>query len=323
MTGKRLVGSVAGCACERERPERAAGSAAPPGEAGEPAADRLRGRSPALAGDFPALPAHVARSARFGPWRSSGWRSEQRCRSPSGDAGRCWRSGSPPLRSAIATAIGQSFAPDPLIAVPMYQVASVRERRESLPRSGPRRRGADRRGGSRCGHPPSEGDATFSVLLAIAAWFVGDSVRVRRAYTAGLAEQAAQRPRETVERAQRERRRGAAAHRPRAARRRRPQPERDRRPVRRRSPRHRRASRTRPKQALAAVETTSRSALDELRRMLGVLRRRGLGRAGPHTGARASPTSGALVEQIRATGIPVELRIDGSLTRRDCPHWSS
>jgi signal transduction histidine kinase len=40
-------------------------------------------------------------------------------------------------------------------------------------------------------------------VAAITAWFVGDSVRVRRVYVAGLAEQAAQRQREAVERAQR------------------------------------------------------------------------------------------------------------------------
>ena len=64
------------------------------------------------------------------------------------------------------------------------------------------------------------------------------------------------------------------------------------------------------KKALQAIETTSRSALDELRRMLGVLREEG-----DHGGAlapapRADDVYG-LIETIRAAGVPVELQWDG------------
>ena len=64
------------------------------------------------------------------------------------------------------------------------------------------------------------------------------------------------------------------------------------------------------KKALQAIETTSRSALDELRRMLGVLREEG-----DHGGALApAPRADdvhSLIETIRAAGVPVELHWDG------------
>jgi signal transduction histidine kinase len=64
------------------------------------------------------------------------------------------------------------------------------------------------------------------------------------------------------------------------------------------------------KKALQAIETTSRSALDELRRMLGVLREEG------ETGGALAPAPRAddvqtLIETVRAAGVPVELHWDG------------
>jgi signal transduction histidine kinase len=64
------------------------------------------------------------------------------------------------------------------------------------------------------------------------------------------------------------------------------------------------------KKALQAIETTSRSALDELRRMLGVLREEG------DSGGALAPAPRAdevhtLIETIRAAGVPVELHWDG------------
>jgi signal transduction histidine kinase len=67
------------------------------------------------------------------------------------------------------------------------------------------------------------------------------------------------------------------------------------------------------KKALAAVEETSRTALDELRRMLGVLRhddqRPATLRSAPGVGAL-----GQLVEQVRAAGVDVALDVQTSLT---------
>jgi signal transduction histidine kinase len=64
------------------------------------------------------------------------------------------------------------------------------------------------------------------------------------------------------------------------------------------------------KKALQAIETTSRSALDELRRMLGVLREEG------DSGGALAPAPSAdevhtLIETVRAAGVPVELHWDG------------
>jgi signal transduction histidine kinase len=64
------------------------------------------------------------------------------------------------------------------------------------------------------------------------------------------------------------------------------------------------------KKALQAIETTSRSALDELRRMLGVLREEG------DTGGALAPAPRAddvatLLDTVRAAGVPVELRWEG------------
>ena len=64
------------------------------------------------------------------------------------------------------------------------------------------------------------------------------------------------------------------------------------------------------KKALQAIETTSRSALDELRRMLGVFREEG------DSGGALAPAPRAdevhtLIETVRAAGVPVELHWDG------------
>jgi signal transduction histidine kinase len=72
---------------------------------------------------------------------------------------------------------------------------------------------------------------------------------------------------------------------------------------------------SRPEQArtaLATVETTTRAALVEMRRLLGVLRR-------DHDGLELAPQPGlarieALVERIRERGLDVTLRVEG--TRR-------
>jgi signal transduction histidine kinase len=65
--------------------------------------------------------------------------------------------------------------------------------------------------------------------------------------------------------------------------------------------------------ALAAVETTGREALTEMRTLLGVLRRDG-------EGAELAPQPGlprvlALVERTRDTGLPVEVHIEGRESR--------
>ncbi len=64
------------------------------------------------------------------------------------------------------------------------------------------------------------------------------------------------------------------------------------------------------KKALQAIETTSRSALDELRRMLGVLREEG-DRGGSLDPAPLAGDVESLIETVRQAGVPVELRWTG------------
>ena len=124
--------------------------------------------------------------------------------------------------ATIAIAIASTVAPvneswlGPFIALPMYQVAAAHDRRRSLPALVLVVVGLSVAAeiGFLTEH---RGDVSvLGIVVAVAAWFVGDSVRVRRVYIAGLAEQAAQRQREVVERAQRSRCRRAPADRPRA-----------------------------------------------------------------------------------------------------------
>jgi signal transduction histidine kinase len=66
---------------------------------------------------------------------------------------------------------------------------------------------------------------------------------------------------------------------------------------------------TREREALLAIEETGRTALAEMRRLLGILR--GANETpslAPQPGMR---TLGALVEQVREAGLPVEYRIEG------------
>ena len=180
--------------------------------------------------------------------------------------------------ATIAIAIAATVAPvneswlGPFLALPMYQVAAAHDRRRSLPAlvlvvvglSVAAEIGflTEHRGGV----------SVLGIVVAVAAWFVGDSVRVRRVYVAGLAEQAAQRQREVVERAQR----SLAEQRLQIARELHDVVAHSLSVIAVQSGVGRHVIDEQPaeaKKALAAVEATSRSALDELRRLLGVLRR--------------------------------------------------
>jgi signal transduction histidine kinase len=152
-----------------------------------------------------------------------------------------------------------------------------------------------------------------SIMLAgpsLIAWVLGDSMRYRRAYYASLEERAARLEAERDAQAQV----AAAAERARIAR-----------------ELHDviahnvsvmvvqadGASYTldsepdRARQALAAIATTGRQALAEMRRMLGVLRR---DEEGTGTGRAPLPgigQLGELLEQTRAAGLPVSFRVEG------------
>jgi signal transduction histidine kinase len=145
------------------------------------------------------------------------------------------------------------------------------------------------------------------VVVVVAGWFVGDSVRVRRAYIAGIGEQAAQRQREVAERAQR----SVAEERLLIARELHDVVAHSLSVIAVQSGVGRHVIDNQPdeaKKALSAVEQTSRSALDELRRMLGVLRRDDQ-QAAPLAPAHGLSALKAVVEQVRAAGFDVDLDI--------------
>jgi signal transduction histidine kinase len=210
---------------------------------------------------------------------------------------------------ALATAFGESWAIDPLVAIPIYQVASVYERRRSLPAFVVSSTAlAIASASAAVAHRP--GGGYFVLIVGVAAWFVGDSVRVRRTYIAGLAEQAAQRQREVVERAQR----SVAEERLQIARELHDVVAHSLSVIAVQSGVGRHVIDNQPqeaKKALAAVEATSRSALDELRRMLGVLRRDD---SHPASLVPAPGVSGLepLVDQVRAAGFDVNLDVQGA-----------
>jgi signal transduction histidine kinase len=153
-------------------------------------------------------------------------------------------------------------------------------------------------------------EAVEGFVPLVTAWFVGDSVAARRRYLAGLAEQA-------------ERERAAEAERAR-------QQVREER-VRIARELHdvvahtlavitvqagvgRRLADRRPEQASAAlesIETIGRTAQDELRVVLGLLREEETG-AAPLTPAPRLADVPGLVEAVRASGTPVELRMSGA-----------
>jgi signal transduction histidine kinase len=208
---------------------------------------------------------------------------------------------------AVGAGTGMSTVLDPFIAIPMYQVAATYERRRSLPAlfavvallvsASTVRSFALHRADLEM----------LGLVVGIAAWFVGDSVRVRRTYVAGLAEQAAQRQRESEERAQR----SVAEERLQIARELHDVVAHSLSVIAVQSGVGRHVIDSQPaeaKKALAAVEATSRSALDELRRMLGVLRRDD-GQPAALAPAPGVDALDPLMQQVRMAGYVVDLDI--------------
>jgi signal transduction histidine kinase len=147
------------------------------------------------------------------------------------------------------------------------------------------------------------------IVFIAAAWILGDNVRTKRAYYRELEERAERLEREREENV----RRAAADEQERIARELHDviahsvsvmvvqaaaandvferQPERAR-------------------EALRSIEESGRSALTELRRLLGIVRTHERGRLDPQPGLAALEE---LIEQVRATGLEVELELDGEL----------
>jgi signal transduction histidine kinase len=149
-------------------------------------------------------------------------------------------------------------------------------------------------------------DVARNLLVAGALWFVGDSVRERRKYRAGLADQAAQQQRIEAERS----RQAVREERIRIARELHDVVAHSLGVVTVQAGVGRKVGAAQPGEALRAlraVEVTGRSALEELRRILGLLR-------DEDEGPSLAPTPGiedlnVLVASVRAAGVPVRLDV--------------
>jgi signal transduction histidine kinase len=208
------------------------------------------------------------------------------------------------IATGLATAFGENWAIDPFVALPIYLVASTYELRRSITTFAVSTAALIvASAGAALSHRPA-GAGVIGIVLA--GWCIGESVRVRRTYMAGIAEQAAQRQREVVDRAER----SIAEERLQVARELHDVVAHSLSVIAVQSGVGHHVIDDQPeeaKKALAAIETTSRSALDELRRMLGVLRRDD--QAAPLEPAHGLSALEALVQQVRAAGFNVELDI--------------
>jgi signal transduction histidine kinase len=153
-----------------------------------------------------------------------------------------------------------------------------------------------------------------SMIAAAVVWFVGDAVRERRRYLAGLAEQTWQRQRADVER----NRLAIREERVRIARELHDVVAHSLSVVTIQAGVGRKVGAARPAEALralSAVEQSSRDALDELRRILGLLRNDDEEPASPSLApAPGIVDLGELAEMITAAGTPVRLSVTGEVT---------
>jgi signal transduction histidine kinase len=216
---------------------------------------------------------------------------------------------------AATFVLGGDFAGVPVVALALYIVATQYERRTSVIALCVVEGVLLAALGIAAIVHATDGSDISNIIVTGAAWFVGDSVRARRAYVAGLAAQSEQRQHREVERAEQ----SIAEERLQIARELHDivahslsviaiqsgvgghvldlQPEEARK-------------------ALAAVEMTSRSALEELRRVLGVLRR------DDSDGPSLAPAPGIddvdeLLLQFRLAGVEVDFQLSGE--RRELP----
>jgi signal transduction histidine kinase len=216
----------------------------------------------------------------------------------------------------MATLLGQGFAGAPVVALPLYIVATDYERRVSVIALGAVGVALLASLGIESLLKPTGAnvtlnlnDVTSNIIVAGATWFVGDSVRARRAYLAGLTRQAEQRQLREVERAQQ----SIAEERLQIARELHDIVAHSLSVIAIQSGVGRHVLDLQPEEArkaLTAVEATSRSALEELRRVLSVLRRDDL------DAPSLAPAPGLadldqLLGQCRAAGLEVTSHVHG------------
>jgi signal transduction histidine kinase len=212
----------------------------------------------------------------------------------------------------ISTMLGNSFTPAPVLALPLYSVVVKYPRRQSLVVLGIVEGLAFLALGVAAALRPLQGDVTFNVILPIAVWAVGDSVRTRREYQAGLVQQAEEERKRELERAER----AVAEERLEIARELHDVVAHSLSVIAVQSGVGRHVIDRQPdeaRKALEAVEQTSRSALDELREVLRGLRR--LGDEAPALSPAPSTADLAeLADRMRSTGIPVHFEISGDFS---------
>ena len=211
---------------------------------------------------------------------------------------------------SILTVLGHSLAPAPVLALPFYSVILKYSRRQSLLVLAILESLALAAFIVAAVLRPIRGDVTFTIILVGATWFVGDSVRTRRVYQQGLDQQRRERQRQELDRAQRaivEERMAIArelhdiiAH--------------SLSVIAIQSAVGRHVIDSQPEEArtaLGAIEETSRSALDELRGVLDVLRRVD----DDEPDVNPAPTLAdldELVERVRSAGVPIEVQFSGA-----------
>ena len=212
------------------------------------------------------------------------------------------------LPAAIATQFIVGVLPPFALGLALYTVASHTERRIAFRAGSVTLVALAALLATRTG-PNARESVVRLIIIACATWILGDNVRTKRAYYRELEERA--------ERLERERedniRRAAAEEQGRIARELHDviahsvsvmvvqaaaaidiferQPE-------------------RAKEALLSIEESGRSALTELRRLLGVVRSDERVRLEPQPGLAVLEE---LLDQVRSTGLEVELRLDGEL----------
>lgn len=214
---------------------------------------------------------------------------------------------------AMATMLGQSLAGLPVVALPLYIVATHYNRRTSFLALCAVELALLSSLGIAALLRPTRGDVTFSMFLAGATWFVGDSVRARRTYISGLTLQAEQRQQREIELAQQ----SVAEERLQIARELHDIVAHSLSVIAIQSGVGRHVLDMQPEEArnaLAAVEMTSRSALEELRRVLSVLRSDDFGEPS------LAPAPGIgdldqLLEQFRAAGVVVKFDQRGEVVQ--------
>ena len=153
-------------------------------------------------------------------------------------------------------------------------------------------------------------EAVEGLVPVVAAWFIGDSVAARRRYLAGLAEQAERERAAETERA----RQDIREERVRIARELHDVVAHTLAVITVQAGVGRRLAAKRPEEASAAlesIETIGRTAQDELRVVLGLLREEEAG-AAPLAPAPRLADVAALVSAVRASGTPVELQMSGA-----------